>query len=288
MKQRTKRMVLWVSVLMLGVIALGSVLYNVYLNSSIQTLTALKDDEYRAKVINGYDDKIVPASMYNMTLYSTPKAEYDASRITIEDIDKDEFTITTEGLISVNTVYDISDTNREKNFYWIEVTSVHFWSEAQLIDFGNDIVFSMTNKSADFAMSVLSTQGSTTVNGSTSREWNINVLALNDSEGTGYSKKEIGFSFAFIPSVNYQCFLICVEFNETADASWISEKPANYIAENMVVSGNYVYMGIRFSFHEGFETSLKFASGLGTDFGIEALKIGYILDTSAVVTDIAA
>lgn len=286
MKVRTKRQMLAFTALALGAAVLGLVVYSVYLNSSLQTATALASNEYKISVSNsGANEDKVDVDYYNTYLWKVSKDEFDTTSISLEEIKKDEVTISLVAEVAPNTVLSVTSENIEKYFYWVELNSTLFYSLASLVSFGNVIEFDVTNKSADFGMSVMSTMGTTTVNETNAREWDFTVMALDDNEPNGTNDDELGFAFAYIPSVNYQFLILVVTYNDTANAGWISEMPSFVDTTKVSLTGNSAYIPLRMSFHGQFTNSIKFASSLGTDFEVESLGIAYSLDNSAIVCD---
>jgi len=284
MKQRTKRTLLIVSAITLGIIAIGSVMYNVYLNSSIQGILnepALAGDEYRVKVVNSFDGKIVDDDMYNLTLYSTVKDDYDSDSIILTDIKKADVTLTTVKDLDASTIYTLTEANIAHQFYYVELYSTYFFNESAMVVLGTEIVFSVTNYSTDIAMTIISNEGASVVNGTEDHEWFVSLYCLNDSEGTGVMKPILGVKNTFVPSVGQFGLVLRLEFNETASLLDISEKPAGYNTEYSFTQANSAYLFVPIDFHGSTSLSFKLDAGLGTDYVLESVSVGYGLDTTA-------
>lgn len=250
-------------VMLIGVISYY-VINALILQSSIQ----VANDRYTFSVIDYYSGEEFDDDDYDISLYGCNVKGLTESQI--GDLTFSDFTLV-ETLDSGE-----SYTPKDNYIYRAKIAGTDYVTQWIIPVLGLNVVRLM-NETEDVSILCYSKPAfSTTVGGTTYRDWVIEGQALDQAEGVD-AKAAIdqGYMTNYDfenDKTNYVC--IKIEFNTTAQLGWCEFRSTGYTS-NEKVSGVYLYYEIDIAFLNSFTFEIRFGSTIGTAFEPVAISVGY-------------
>jgi len=274
--------VLLVSVV--GIVSYFGVQYYTTLQTGVTTVTA---DEYEIEAYDYLDDELDDELTVVITWlkFDTSNVETEEYVETIEDLEYADMTADGSGAshdIEEDEVYVMKVAIAGFDDQWLTNEPLIGEGLMGFLTPGLNLIF-MMNSTADVGLAAISENGmGVVVNQTNDREWTIFTQTLDDVEGTGEATNKEGFlPYYDFENAIYQPFVIRLTFNDTADLSWCVFK-SSYDADESI-STVYLLYDISAVIRGADEFAVKLGSGLGTDFELEGIEIGY-LDTAGTFT----